>query len=117
MMLAHLLDIIDVALDSGERTADGALILAPHLADYVKSGLRRARQCADELETPDLITFAKAGEPHPCAEIHDLSEIMAREHVSRPTPQVLTEAKLYAFPTVRPVSFDFSQLDNGGDAA
>lgn len=74
----------------------------------------------------DVIAFAKSGEPRPSAEVLDLSEILGREQVSRHASEAGPElaeiaknsgsARLYAFPTVRPVSFDFSKLDGGGAA-
>lgn len=117
MMLSHFIDMLSGALASGERTP-GGILLAPHVADYLTAGLERAASHARQTEAlAGIIAFAKEGEPRPSAEIHDLSEILGRERASRQASEAGPEAKMFVFPTVPRATFDFSQLDNGGDAA
>lgn len=133
MMLHHNLLALAENL-AGQRDRDGSLYLRASSARLVLSILMEAIKAARHLEgalypalfddncrcvvTPttgsssaDLVAFALQGEPRPSAEVLDLSEIMAREHQGRPAPEVLTEAKLYVFPTVPRFPF------NGGDVA
>jgi hypothetical protein len=68
-----------------ELPADLVRLFTPAMREAVASAeaLERRAEQADELEAVardlDVIAYAKAGAPRPCAEVVDLSEAMRRE--------------------------------------
>lgn len=123
MKLSHLL-AKSAAIIVKLRQLDGSVSLDAVTAACLIQSLKDCASAAHNLEQvsgisdiSDLVAFAKSGEPRPSAEIHDLSEILGRERASRQASEAGPEAKMFVFPTVPRATFDFSQLDNGGDAA